>query len=72
MKLCRITISGRLDEVGRKAFGDFDIEEAGEYTVLICEADQSTVRGVLSRLRPLGLQVVDLSSPAVTNGPNES
>jgi hypothetical protein len=49
-----------LDDADREAFGDFDIEITGEYTVLIGEVDQPTLDGVLNRLRPLGLRIVSL------------
>jgi len=65
---CRITIHGGLDEDGREAFGDFDIEPNGADTVLIGELDQSGLRGVLNRVQALGLRIVDLSGQAETHG----
>lgn len=44
MHRCRITIRGGLDDAGREAVGDFDIEPSGADTVLIGELDQSGIR----------------------------
>jgi len=62
MRRCRVTIRGGLDEAGREAFGDFDIEPNGADTVLIGEPDQSGLRSLQVRLQALGLQIVDLKS----------
>ena len=64
---CRITFSGVLDDADREAFGDFDIETTGGYTVLICEVDQPTLDGLQNRLRALGLWIVSLNQ-AETQG----
>ena len=60
----RITVSGVLNEDEREAFGDFDIETTGGYTVLIGELDQPILFSVRNRLRTLGLAIVDLSVQA--------
>jgi hypothetical protein len=60
----RITVSGVLNEDKREAFGDFDIETVGGYTVLIGELDQPILFSVRNRLRTLGLAIVDLSVQA--------
>jgi hypothetical protein len=62
----RITVSGVVDEDDREAFGDFDIETTGEYTVLIGELDQTALLGVRNRLRALGLRIVHLSNQGET------
>ncbi len=62
----RITIRGGLDEAGRKAFGDFDIEPDGVDTVLIGELDQPGLRSLHVRVQALGLQIVDLRSDPPT------
>jgi hypothetical protein len=56
----RITIRGGLDDAGREAVGDFDIEPSGADTVLIGELDQSGLRSLYVRVQALGLQIVDL------------
>ena len=62
----RITIRGGLDEGGREAFGDFDIEPDGVDTVLIGELDQPGLRSLHVRVQALGLQIVDLRSDPPT------
>ena len=62
----RITIGGGLDEAGREAFGDFDIEPNGADTVLIGELDQQDLRSLHVRVQALGLQIVDLRSDPPT------
>jgi hypothetical protein len=59
-KRCKITFSGILDDADREAFGDFDIETTGGYTVLIGEVDQPTLAGLQNRLGALGLWIVSL------------
>jgi hypothetical protein len=66
MHRCRITIRGGLDEAGREAFGDFDIEPNGVDTVLIGELDQPDLRSLHVRVQALGLQIVDLRSDPPT------
>jgi len=66
MHHCRITIRGVLDEAGREAFGDFDIEPNGADTVLIGELDQQDLRSLHVRVQALGLQIVDLRSDPPT------
>jgi hypothetical protein len=66
MHRCRVTIRGCLDEAGREAFGDFDIEPNGADTVLIGELDQPGLRSLHVRLQALGLQIVDLRSDPPT------
>jgi hypothetical protein len=55
-----------LDEAGREAVGDFDIESNGADTVLIGELDQSGPRSLHVRVQVLGLQIVDLRSDPPT------
>jgi hypothetical protein len=56
----RITVSGRLDETGREAFGDFDIRPDGADTVLTADLDQAALHGALNRIGQLGLDLVQV------------
>jgi hypothetical protein len=56
----RITVSGGLGEIGRKAFGDLQIESNGINTYLIGELDQAALYGTLNRILALGLELVEL------------
>jgi hypothetical protein len=54
----RITISGRLGEIGREVFAGFDIRPDGRAIVLAGELDQAALHGVLNRIQALGLELV--------------
>lgn len=56
----RITISGELGEMSRETFADFRIERHGTDVVLIGDLDQAALYGALSRVRVLGLELVEL------------
>jgi len=56
----RITISGGLDESERELFEDFDIQSSARDTVLTGELDQAALHGTLSRIRWLGLELVEV------------
>ena len=56
----RITISGGLGEIGREAFGDFQIESNGTNTVLTGDLDQAALYGTLNRMLSLGFELVQL------------
>jgi hypothetical protein len=60
----RITVSGRLGEIGREAFTDLGIEFDGTNTVLTGELDQAALHDVLNRVLALGLELVEMSRPA--------
>ena len=57
----RITVSGRLGEVGREVFAGFEITLDGLVTVLACELDQAALYGALNRIRALGLDLVGVA-----------
>ena len=61
MHLYRITISGRLGEVGRETFDDCDVMSDGRVTVLAGELDQAALFGALHRIRALGLELVGVA-----------
>ena len=56
----RITIAGGLGEIGREAFGDFQIETDGGDTVLTGYLDQAALYGTLNRILSLGFELVEL------------
>jgi hypothetical protein len=58
--LCRIIVSGRLDETSREALADFHIEFDGTNTALTGKLDQAALHGTFNRIRTLGLEIVDL------------
>ena len=55
----RITVAGGLDEAGREAFGDFEIEPHGTNTVLTGDLDQAALHGALNRIQSLGLELLE-------------
>lgn len=57
----RITVQGRLD-AGRAAwFEVLDLNVVGEHTILrACMADQTALHGLLSRVRDLGLPLIEV------------
>jgi len=57
----QITISGALGDVGREAFGDFQIESDGSTTVLTGYLDQAALYGTLNRIMSLGFELVQLN-----------
>jgi hypothetical protein len=57
----RITVCGRLDEVGREAFGGFDITPDGTNTALTGDLDQAALHGTLNRIRALGLELAEIA-----------
>ena len=57
----RITISGRLGDIDREAFADFDSEPSGgPDTTLIADLDQAALYGALNRIQSLGLELVEV------------
>src|SRR5579859_6717926 len=46
----RIIVCGRLDEVGREAFGEFDITPDSTNTALTGDLDQAALHGTLNRI----------------------
>lgn len=64
----RLTIAGRLGEIGREAFRDLRIESNGTNTVLIGDLDQAALYGTLNRIYTLGFELVALNrEPDSTN-----
>jgi hypothetical protein len=63
----RITILGNLGDIGREAFGEFQIESNGTNTTLIGDLDQAALYGTLNRLITLGFELLALTR--VTDGP---
>jgi hypothetical protein len=57
----RITVSGRLGEIGREAFTDLGTEFDGMNTALTGELDQAALYGVLNRILALGLELVEIN-----------
>jgi hypothetical protein len=57
----RITISAGLGDIGREAFGDFQIESNGTTTVLTGDLDQAALYGTLNRILSLGFELVELT-----------
>ena len=57
----RITISGKLGEIGREAFGDFRVEASGRDTALVGDLDQAGLYGALNRVLTLGFELIELS-----------
>ena len=57
----RIRISGSLDEIGREAFADFQIEADGTDTTLIGDLDQAGLHGVLNRILTLGFELLEMT-----------
>jgi hypothetical protein len=62
----RITISGKLGEIGLEAFGDFGIEPNGTHTVMVGDLDQAALYGALNRILMLGFELVELAR--ITDG----
>jgi hypothetical protein len=58
---CRITISGKLGEIGLEAFGDFRVEPYGAHTVMVGDLDQAALYGALNRILMLGFELVELA-----------
>jgi len=56
----RITISGRLGDIGCEAFADFDSEPSGPDTALIADLDQAALYGALNRILSLGFELVEV------------
>jgi hypothetical protein len=67
----RITISGGLDESERELFEDFDIQPSARDTVLTGELDQAALHGTLSRIRWLGLELVEVRRLSTTPAEDE-
>ena len=59
----RITILGRLDEILREVFDDFDIRHDHTNTGPVGDQDQAALHGALKRIRALGLELAQLSRP---------
>lgn len=57
----RIIVCGRLGEIGRVAFEDFQIEPYGTDTALTAELDLPGLRAALDRIMGFGLELVELS-----------
>ncbi len=57
----RITISGSLGDLGREAFGEFQIEANGTNTILIGDLDQAALYGTLNRIMSLGFELSELT-----------
>jgi hypothetical protein len=57
----RITVSGRLGEIGCEAFTDLGTEFDGMNTALTGELDQAALYGVLNRILALGLELVEIN-----------
>jgi hypothetical protein len=57
----RITISGKLGEIGREAFGDFRIESRGANTALTGDLDQAALYGALNRILTLGFDLLEVT-----------
>jgi hypothetical protein len=64
----RITVCGRLGEVGREAFGDFDITPEGTNTALTGDLDQAALHGTLNRIQALGLELAEITPLANGTG----
>jgi hypothetical protein len=62
----RITISGKLGDVGREGFGEFRIESNGSDTALVADLDQAALYGTLNRILALGFELLELKR--VTDG----
>jgi hypothetical protein len=56
----QIIVSGDLGRVGREAFRDFHIEPHGTDSALTGELDRSGLENVITRIRDLGLDLVEL------------
>lgn len=56
----RIVISGSLGDIGREAFGNFQIEAKGTDTALVGDLDQAALYGTLNRLLTLGFELLEL------------
>ena len=57
----QIIVSGHLGRAGREAFGDFHLEPHGTDTALTGELDRSGLEDVITRIRDLGLDLVELT-----------
>lgn len=57
----RITIFGRLGEIGHEAFGDLHIEYNGANTILVGDLDQAALYGTLNRILTLGFELLELT-----------
>ena len=57
----RITVCGRLGEVGHEAFGEFDIVSDGTNTELTGDLDQAALYGTLNRIWALGLELAGIT-----------
>jgi hypothetical protein len=62
----RITISGKLGDIGREAFGEFRVEPNGNDTTLVADLDQAALYGALNRILTLGFELLALTR--VTDG----
>ena len=60
----QITISGGLGEIGREAFGGFQIESDDATTVLTGDLDQAALYGTLNRILSLGFELIQLNRMA--------
>ena len=58
---CRITVSCRLGDGAREAFGDFRVESNGTATTLSGDLDQAALYGVLNRILTLGFELLELT-----------
>jgi hypothetical protein len=56
----RITISGKLGDIGREAFGEFRVEPNGNDTILVADLDQAALYGALNRILTLGFELLAL------------
>ena len=66
----RITISGRLGDIDREAFADFDSEPSGPDATLIADLDQAALYGALARIQALGLDLAEVRRLAGNWGPH--
>jgi hypothetical protein len=57
----RITISGKLGDIGREAFGEFRLEPNGNDTTLVADLDQAALYGALNRILTLGFELLALT-----------
>jgi hypothetical protein len=57
----RITISGKLGDIGREAFGEFRVEPNGNDTTLVADLDQAALYGALNRILTLGFELLALT-----------
>jgi hypothetical protein len=69
MQSVEIRVKGRIDEHWSHWFDDLTITHTDQDETILtgCVADQSTLYGVLARLRDLGLLLVSVNTLAMTD-----